>query len=140
MRIFFAIFLYFFSTGLFAQRPIITSLEPQIGYPTTTILITGSGFGNNAANLQVWFDQVRGSVISVTDFSITASIPPQARLHNVEVINVSSNLSAKSTVKFMPVFSGEGFVPSKLTAPLSFASNTAIFDICSCDLNNDSKP
>ena len=140
MRTFFAIFFYFFSFSVFAQRPIITSVEPQMGYPTNTILITGSGFGNNAANLQVWFDQVKGSVISATDFSITASIPPQARLHNVEVINVSSNLSGKSTVKFMPVFSGEGFATSKLTAPLSFASNTSVFDICSCDLNNDGKP
>ena len=38
------------------------------------------------------------------------------------------------------MFSGQGFVTSKLTAPLSFTSNTPIFDICSCDLNNDGKP
>src|SRR5688572_20420778 len=83
-KIFCAAFFYFFSLGVFAQRPIITSLEPGIGYPTNTILITGSGFGNTAANLQVWFDQVQGAVITATDVSITATIPPQARLHNVE--------------------------------------------------------
>ena len=140
MRIFFAIFFYFVAGVAFAQTPVITSVEPLLGYPTNTILITGSGFGNNAANLQVWFDQVKGSVISATDLSIQASIPPQARLHNVEVINLSTNLSAKSPLKFTPVFSGQGFVTSKLTAPLSFTSNTPIFDICSCDLNNDGKP
>jgi gliding motility-associated-like protein len=134
------VFFYFFSIGLFAQRPVITSLEPAIGYPTNTIVITGSGFGNTAANLQVWFGQVKGSVITATDVSVTATIPPQARLHNVEVINVSSNLSAKSMLKFTPAFNGEGFAPSKLTAPLSFASTAAVFDLCSCDLDNDSKP
>ena len=76
MRIFFAIFFYFVAGVAFAQTPVITSVEPLLGYPTNTILITGSGFGNNAANLQVWFDQVKGSVISATDLSIQASIPP----------------------------------------------------------------
>ncbi len=140
MRIFFAILFYFFARVAVAQTPVITSVEPLLGYPSNTILITGSGFGNNSANLQVWFDQVKGSVISANDLSIEASIPPQARLHNVEVINLTTNLSAKSPLKFTPVFSGQGFVTSKLTAPLSFTSNTPIFDICSCDLNNDGKP
>ena len=140
MRTFFAIFFYFVAGAAFAQTPVITSVEPLLGYPTNTILITGSGFGNNAANLQVWFDQVKGSVISATDLSIQASIPPQARLHNVVVINLSTNLSAKSPLKFTPVFSGQGFATSKLTAPLSFSSNTPIFDVCSCDLNDDGKP
>ncbi len=140
MRTFFAIIFYFVAGVALAQTPVITSVEPLWGYPTNTILITGSGFGNNAANLQVWFDQVKGSVISATDISIQASIPPQARLHNVEIINLSTNLSAKSSLKFTPVFSGQGFVTSKLTAPLSFSSNTPIFDICSCDLDNDGKP
>ncbi|HZB11838.1 MAG TPA: FG-GAP-like repeat-containing protein, partial [Chryseolinea sp.] len=140
MRIFFAIFFYLLAGVAVGQTPVITSVEPLLGYPTKKILITGSGFGNNPANLQVWFDQVKASIVSANDISIEASIPPQARLHNVEVINLSTNRSARSPLKFTPVFSGQGFVTSKLTAPLSFTSSTPIFNICSCDLNDDGKP
>jgi gliding motility-associated-like protein len=140
MRIISATLLYLITLCAFAQRPVITSVESLSPFPTNKILITGSGFGNSSLNLQVWFDQVEGTITSASDGSIEVVVPPQARLHNVEVINLTSKLSSKSLLKVMPVFSGEGFATSKLTAPLSFSSTTAIFDICSCDLNDDNKP
>jgi gliding motility-associated-like protein len=124
----------------FSQRPIITSVETLSGYPLRKIQIAGSGFSTNTADLQVWFDQVKGTVVSSTNNFIEVNVPPQARLHNVEVLHVGSRLSSKSPLKFMPVFSGEGFATSKLTAPLSFTSTTSIFDLCACDLTNDNKP
>ena len=124
----------------FGQRPVITSVELIGTYPLSRILITGSGFDANTANLVVWFDQVKGTVVRSTAFSVEVTVPAQARLHNIEVINLVSRLSAKSPLKFTPSYSGEGFDPTKLTAPLSFTSFNAIFDVCSCDLNNDSKP
>lgn len=124
----------------FAQRPIISSAEPLAGYPLNTILIKGSGFSSNTNDLQVWFDQVKGTVVSSTDNFIEVNVPPQARLHNVEVLHLVSKLSSKSPLKFMPVFSGEGFATSKLAPPLSFTSAAAVFDICACDLTNDNKP
>lgn len=140
MKVTVATLFYFFALCAFAQKPVITSVESLSPYPTSKIVITGTGFGNNPANLQVWFDQVKGTIISASDASIAVSVPPEARLHNVEVINLASHLSSKSPLKVMPVFSGEGFGTSKLSAPLSFNSTTAIFDVCSCDLNNDNKP
>jgi gliding motility-associated-like protein len=128
------------SIGALAQRPAITSVELVNTYPQENILIVGSGFGNSAASLQVWFGQVKGAIIRASDFSIEVTVPPQARLENVEVINLTSRLSAKSPLKFMPTYSGEGFDPTKLAAPLSFSSVNAVFDICSCDLDNDNKP
>jgi gliding motility-associated-like protein len=140
MKIVVTIVLSLGAFNVFSQRPSITSVEPLNTYPLESILITGSGFGNNAASIQVWFDQVKGTVVSVSDVSIQVTVPPQARLHNIEVINLSSKLSAKAPLKFMPTYSGEGFDPTKLTAPLSFASVNAIFDVCACDLDNDNKP
>src|SRR5687767_13921596 len=124
----------------FSQRPIITSVETSAGYPLHKIQIVGSGFSSNTADLQVWFDQVKGTIVSSTDNFIELNVPPPARLHNVEVLHVGSRLSSKSPLKFMPVFSGEGFATSKLTAPLSFSSTTSIFDLCACDLTNDNSP
>jgi gliding motility-associated-like protein len=140
MKIVTATFFYMIAFCAAAQKPVVTAVEPVSPYPTNNILIKGSGFGNTPANLQVSFDQAKGTVISSSDALIEVSVPPQARLHNVEVTNLTSYLSSKSPVKLMPVFSGEGFVASKLAAPLSFTSTTAVFDICSCDLNNDNKP
>ena len=140
MRIFFTCIFFLVSAITFGQKPAISSVELLATYPLGRILITGSGFNNNAANLLVWFDQVKGTIVRSSDFSIEVTVPPQARLHNIEVTNLLSRLSTKSPLKFMPVYSGEGFDPAKLGPPLSFTSANAIFDICSCDLTNDNKP
>ena len=140
MRRIFSVAFFLCAFSAFGQRPVITSVELITNYPLSRILITGSGFDTNTANLVVWFDQVKGTVVRSTAFSVEVTVPPQARLHNVEVIHMVSHLSAKSTLKFMPSYSGEGFDPAKLNAPLSFTSFNAVFDVCSCDLNNDSKP
>src|SRR5687768_16701006 len=130
MKIFFVGLWCLITYCAFAQKPIVTSVQPLSSYPTQNILITGSGFGNNKDDLQVWFDQVSGSIVSASDFSLEVVVPPQARLHNIEVINLANHLSSKTPLKLMPVFSGEGFAASKLTVPLSFTSSTAVFDIC----------
>ena len=140
MRRFFTAAFFLGAVGAFGQKPVITSVELIATYPLARILITGSGFDSNTANLVVWFDQVKGTVVRSSPASVEVTVPPQARLHNVEVIHLGSRLSAKSLLKFMPSYSGEGFDPTKLAAPLSFTSFNAVFDICSCDLNNDNKP
>lgn len=124
----------------YAQQPLISSIERVSDFTQANVLISGSGFGSNAASIQVWFGQARGSVVNVSDNMIEVTVPPQARLHNVEVINLSSRLSAKSALKYMPSFSGEGFNAAKLAAPLSFSSVNAVFDLCTCDLTGDNKP
>jgi gliding motility-associated-like protein len=128
------------SQELLAQVPQIQKVEALSSYPLNKIIITGSGFSSTPAQLQVWFDQVKGTITASSEYSIEVDVPAQAKLSNVEVINLSSKLSAKSAVKFMPSFSGEPFDATKFTAPLSFASTQELWDLCSCDLNNDAKP
>lgn len=126
--------------GIYAQVPVIQKIEPVSSFPNARILISGSGFSTTPSQLQVWFDQVRGNIMSPTNLSIEVEVPAQARLANVTVFNTVTRLSAMSRLKFMPVFSGEGFDPTKLTAPLSIASSNAIFDIVSADIDGDNKP
>ncbi|MEJ7646086.1 MAG: FG-GAP-like repeat-containing protein [Chryseolinea sp.] len=132
--------LYLTAYSVYGQRPFITRVEPLDAYTQSSILITGGGFGSNVSSHQVWFDQAKGTITRATDFSLEVIVPPQARLHNIEVINTASRLSAKSTLKATPSFSVEGFDPTKLAAPLSFPSINATFDVCTCDLTNDNKP
>lgn len=128
------------TVGLYAQIPRIQKVEPLATYPNNRILISGSGFSSTSSELQVWFDDVKGSIATCSASAIEVDVPAQARLNNIEVINLSSGLSAKSILKFMPSFSGEPFDGTKFTAPLSFSSPTELWDLCSCDFNNDSKP
>jgi gliding motility-associated-like protein len=128
------------SLKVFAQVPQIQKVEAQSTYPLNKIIISGSGFSATPANLQVWFDQVKGNITASTEYSIEVDVPAQAKLSNVEVINLTSKLSAKSNVKFMPSFSGEPFDPLKFEAPIAFPSIDELLDLCSCDLNNDGKP
>ncbi|HKZ38595.1 MAG TPA: FG-GAP-like repeat-containing protein, partial [Chryseolinea sp.] len=136
--------LIWFITGtsavVFSQIPQIQKVEPLSTYPNKRILISGSGFANTPAQLQVWFDQDKGNIITSSNYNIEVDVPPNARLSNIEVINLTSGLAAKSDLKFMPSFNGELFDAVKFTAPLSIASTTELWDLCSCDFNNDSKP
>jgi gliding motility-associated-like protein len=126
--------------NLCAQIPVIEKVEPLSTYPAGRILISGSGFNSNAAQLQVWFDHMKGNIVTSSDYAIEVDVPLQAKLSNIEVINLSSKLSAKSSLKFMPSFNGEAFDPTKFTTPLTFTSTQELWDLCSCDLNNDAKP
>ena len=123
-----------------AQVPVINQVEPLAAAPMQTILITGSGFSNTTTDLQVWFDHVKGTVIAPsTNFSILVRVPPQARMSNVEVINLVTGLSAKSQLKFTPVYGGIDFDVTK-TSTLSISDPAELFDLCSCDFDLDGKP
>ena len=126
--------------SLEAQTPIINSVTPVSTYPGDKVLITGSGFSNTPAQLKVTFDHVAGTIISSTSFAIEVTLPAQARYSNVEVLNLVSGLSAKSSMKEIPSFGGGNFDPLKISVPLSNGAADEIFDVCACDLDGDGKP
>lgn len=123
-----------------AQTPIIGAVTPISTYSGNKVLISGSGFSSNPAQLKVLFDHVAGTITASTALSIEVTVPPQARLSNVEVINLVSGLSGKSPLKFVPAYSGEDFNPAAVSAPLSFGATEEVFDVCACDLDGDGKP
>jgi len=141
VRCYYLLFILLLPAGsIYGQVPVIQKIEPEASFPKTRIVITGSGFSATPSQLQVWFDQVRGTIISSSEFSIEAEVPAQARLSNVTVINLTSKLSSESALKYMPVYSGEGFEPAKLTTPLVTSSPNAVFDVISTDVDGDNKP
>lgn len=122
-----------------AQVPAIQNIAPVSTHSNDTLVITGSGFGA-AATMEVWFGTVKGTIVTSTEFSIEVKVPAQARLANVEVINLTSRFSAKSDLKFMPSLKTEPFSVSKFETPLSFTAQQELWDLCVCDLNTDGKP
>lgn len=125
---------------LFAQAPVIFSVEPLKTNPLSTVKISGTGFSSSPAALQVWFDHVQGTITSSSATFIEVTVPAQAKYHNVEVINLTTRLSAKSIVKVLPSFSGESFDATKFQSQDLSTNAVASFDICTCDLDGDGKP
>lgn len=125
---------------LLAQTPIISSVTPVATHAGSTVLITGSGFSSNPSQLRVSFDHVMGTITSSSALAIEVTLPPQARLSNIEVLNTVSGLSARSGLKVVPTFSGGDFDPVAVVAPLSLGATREIFDVCSCDFDGDGKP
>ncbi len=126
--------------GLSAQAPVINSITPLSSAPLQYVIVTGSGFSTDPTKLIVWFDHVRGTVVSSTAFSIEVQVPAQARFSNIEVVNLTNNLSAKSPLKFLPSYGGEQFSQAKVSTPFTNIDLTELFDIASSDLDLDGKP
>lgn len=139
MKVYSILFCLLIHATVSAQQPVIVNVDPLRTYPLDTILITGSGFGA-AASLQVWFDHVKGRIVSATEFSVGVAVPAQGKYQNVEVINLGNQRSAKSPLKFLPFFSGTAFDVSKFQSFELSANVPAVFDICSGDLDGDGKP
>jgi gliding motility-associated-like protein len=130
-----------------AQVPVINNVTPLNTYPQNKILISGSGFATNPAQMQVWFDQVKGviDVAASSEFALTVTVPSQARLGNLEVTNLVSGLSAKTNSKFLPYFNGSSFdatsfVPAVLGTTSFSSGSVDANDVCTCDLDGDGKP
>ncbi|HQQ97535.1 MAG TPA: IPT/TIG domain-containing protein, partial [Cyclobacteriaceae bacterium] len=87
-----------------SQAPLIQTISPVNTGPQGRVLISGSGFSASPSDLIVLFGNSRGTIASSTNFSIQVDPPPQARMTNIEVINVVSGLSGKSSAKFNEAF------------------------------------
>lgn len=130
-----------------AQAPLIQKVEPMVTFPNDTIIISGNGFSETESDLQVWFGPVKGTIIESSNLAIEVIVPVGATVSNIEVRNLTTHLSARSREKFMPSFGGNAadFAVSKFSAAgdaesYVLTSPNELYDLCSCDFNNDSKP
>jgi gliding motility-associated-like protein len=137
--VFFNLFLFLgFPMILAGQVPQIDNVEEILSYPNMSVQITGSGFSSTPAQLQVWFGNVKGNILSSSETFIDVQVPPQARVANLEVINLTSKRSGKYREMVVPIFSG--VQPLGNFTGQTFASPANdIFDLCSCDFDLNGK-
>ncbi|HCW08113.1 MAG TPA: hypothetical protein DGG95_12195 [Cytophagales bacterium] len=140
MRSTLQIILLIISVSALGQEPVINNVQPLKSGPNQKVVITGNGFSSTSSQLNVWFDQVRGTITNSTAFSVEVQVPPQARFSNVEIINLSNNLSGKSPLKFLPSYGGQQFDVSKTANAYSNTDGNELFDIATSDLDLDGKP
>ncbi|XP_073714529.1 fibrocystin-L [Misgurnus anguillicaudatus] len=77
--------------------PVVSSVSPDsVTGNSTTVLITGSGFGNNTADLRVSADGITLEVIEVTDNNITLLVGAlPAGTHSLQVVVMSKGLATE---------------------------------------------
>jgi gliding motility-associated-like protein len=133
-----------FATTALSQMPQINSVDKRASYPGDTIVISGSNFSANPAELRVSFGAVSGEIISATPTLLQVRVPEETHFDYINVTNLVSGLTAYSSGKFYTNYSGDPeFNPSEFSAPLSFNAKEGekeFYDLCSCDLNDDGKP
>ena len=66
--------------------PNINSINPTSGPKATVVTITGVNFGSDISTTQVRFNGVSGTVVTVSETEITATVPAGAYTGNVTVI------------------------------------------------------
>jgi gliding motility-associated-like protein len=129
------IFLFFYAES-FCQTPTISNIDKQTGTTNTLISITGSNFGTDKNSIKVNLGAAWANVISVTNTLITASVSSGTTFNNVTVTNTATGLSG-SYNPFLLSFGGDGFDPSTLTSPGTFAANPGLTEHCLCDFDNN---
>ena len=140
MRITLTLILIACSFLAIGQAPLIQTVAPINAGTQGRVIISGSGFSPTPSQLVVLFDNIKANIVTSTDFSIQVDVPPQARMSNVEVINLTTGLSGKSALKFIESFGGATFVPANVSGPTTFPATRQLFDICTCDFDRDGKP
>ncbi len=126
-------------SNLYAQRPVIETVDYNRGFAGLTINISGSGFNGTPSNNVVMFGSARGTVLSATTSTIEVKVPNGASYDNITVTNLGTKLSGVSPLPFSLVYGGGTFSASKIGPGTIFAALDQVYDLCLCDFNNDGR-
>ena len=121
-----------------AQTPVIRDISQSHGTVNEVITIRGSGFGNAASQIAVFFGAAASESITVEDTKIQATVPAGATTSSISVINVTTGLMAFSPEVFSLSYDGFEFDKAQLEAPESFITEgDELYNFCVCDFNRD---
>ena len=139
MRIFLSLFFFMLTIASMAQqRPFINSLDKTSGAVGETVIITGSGFSANPADLKVFFGVGEATVLSSTTGQIKVSVPANATYGPVSVVHLTNFLTGSSSELFNLSFGGGPVAATGFDAPNYTATgHTFSYDLCMCDFNDD---
>lgn len=135
-----AFFLTLSVFSAFGQKiPFINSIDPVRANVNETVTISGSGFPENQANLEVYFGGVQAtSIISNSSSVIEVEVPPNASNDFISVTDISSGLTGSSSKKFAIAFGGSDFVANNLQDVVNInTGEQLLFDLCDCDFDGD---
>ena len=121
-----------------AQTPFIRDISQSHGTVNEVITIRGSGFGNSASQIAVFFGAAASENVTVEDTKIQAAVPAGATTNSISVINLTTGLMAFSPEVFTLSYDGFEFDKTQLETPVSFVTEgNTLYNFCVCDFNRD---
>ncbi|MEQ6121312.1 FG-GAP-like repeat-containing protein [Reichenbachiella sp. MALMAid0571] len=117
--------------------PYISSIDKTSGTIGETVIITGTNFSTNSADLSVKFGAVEATIVSSTANIIEVTVPSGATLNTVSVTKLSSKLTGYSNELFSIGFKGQSNVLASFDNLTTFPTGTATYDLCLCDFDGD---
>ncbi|MGB3777408.1 MAG: FG-GAP-like repeat-containing protein [Tunicatimonas sp.] len=123
-----------------AQTPYIRDISQSHGTVNEVITIRGSGFGNSASQIAVFFGAAASESVTVEDTKIQATVPAGATSSSISVINITTGLMAFSPEVFTLSYDGFEFDKTQLEAPETFVTEgDELYNFCVCDFNRDGR-
>jgi len=124
-----------------AQLPIVTTVSPLVGYPASSVTITGTNFNTTPANNIVYFGATRATVNTASATALTVTVPIGATYMPVSVNNTASALTGYSQYPFLPSYDNSASVPGtvNMNGKVDFATGTSPQSVSIGDLDGDGK-
>ncbi|MES2703357.1 MAG: FG-GAP-like repeat-containing protein [Bacteroidota bacterium] len=138
----FVLFLMCCLPASYGQLPTVTSLSPLLGYPGSTVTVTGTNFNTTPANNIVYFGATRATVTAGGSTSLTATVPIGATYERVSVNNTASALTGYSRYQFLPTYNNSAYIPATVNfdAKTDFTGGTISYSVAIGDIDGDGKP
>lgn len=127
----------------FAQYPppTVTNLVPASGPVGTTVKIVGTYFTGNVASTIVFFGGAKATVSTVSQNTVTVTVPAGAAYDYVTVTDISYPATAYSPKPFNLTFPCGGLIdPASFAAKADYTAGSGPSGIAVGDLNGDGKP
>ncbi len=94
-----------------SAAPTVASVSPLMGYPASSVTITGTNFSANPLSDIVWFGATQATVTSASNTSLTVTVPCGATYMQVSVDNITCRLTGFSESRYLPTFNNAGYLP-----------------------------
>lgn len=122
------------------QQPLVTSVTPASAIPGTSVTISGIGFNTTAASNIVYFGATKGTVTASSATSLTVTVPTDAVMSRVSVLNTGTQLAGQQPYLFLPTFSSSGYqsTPAFLSN-VDITAGTLPMGVALGDIDGDGK-
>ncbi|MBL7693133.1 MAG: VCBS repeat-containing protein, partial [Flavipsychrobacter sp.] len=121
--------------------PTITSVGPLIGYPASSVTITGTNFLTTTTDNIVYFGATKASVTSASATSLSATVPTGATFARVTLNSAGCNMHALSPRPYLPSYDNSAFSAASVNVntKVDFTTGSSPFTISIGDLDGDGK-
>lgn len=127
------------SVASYAQKPVITGVSPISSPMGIEVVIIGSGFDVDPANLVVRFGATKAFIKEAKENLIAVRVPPGSTTRTISVTNRISGLTGYSIRPHLLSFSGSTFDETAFSSPLDYSSESKLYDVVMEDFDNDNK-